>query len=172
MWPKLDRGSGYPVIDETVAPYAEMSLIPAATMVGATMELSVLSTLPTVSFRYANQGSLTTPPHFDTKVFQTAVIEPIIGVDVQGVLNASKDRARFLINQSKPYMKAVFNYLCKQFYYGYLNDTKGFPGLIAQANPDTAHVYNATGTANLSSVWILEVGPEISSGSLATVRRS
>jgi hypothetical protein len=157
---KLDAGAGYAVIDETIAFYPELSQIPAATMTGSTMELSVLKTLPTASFRNANEGTPRRTAEFETRVFQTAIVDQQCAVDIQGVLKASKDQARFLINNSKPHMKAVLNLICKQLYYGTTNDAKGFPGLVSQYAADTQHEVNAGGAANKSSVWFLQVGPE------------
>lgn len=157
---KLDAGAGFPVIDETLAFYPELQYIPAEVITGASMELSILKTLPTASFRYANEGTARKKAEFETKTFQTAIIDQQCAVDIQGVLKASKDQARFLINQAKPHMKAVLNHICKQMYYGSVNDAKGFPGLIAQYAADAAHEVNLAGGSAKSSVWFLQVGPE------------
>lgn len=157
---KLDAGAGYPVIDETIAFYPELQNIPAEVMTGSTMELSILKTLPSASFRNANEGTPRRKAEFENKVFQTAIIDQQVGVDVQGVLKASKDQARFLINQAKPHMKAVLNHICKQMYYGTTNDAKGFPGLVSQYANDAAHEINVAGGSAKSSVWFLQVGSE------------
>lgn len=157
---KLDKGSGYPVIDECIGRSRELELFPAATIDGATMELTVLTELPAVGFRTANSGSPRKKPEFATKIFQTAVIEEQVAVDIMGVLKASKDQARTLESQSKPFMKAVLKHIGKQIWYGTGNDVKGFPGLTLQYSPDSEHEVDATGSANLTSIWFLELGPE------------
>lgn len=157
---KLDAGVGRDVIDETIAFYPELQTLPSETMPGTTLELSVLKDLPTASFRNANEGTPRRKAEFETKIFQTFIVDQQVAVDKQGVLNASKDPARFLMNQTKPHMKAVMAHICKQMWYGVKNDAKGFPGLIAQYSADADHEVDVTGTADKSSVWFLEVSPE------------
>ena len=136
---KLDKGAGYPVIDETIGKAPELATFPADTIAGASMELTVLTTLPTVGFRTANSGAPRQKADFATKIFQTAVIEQQVAVDINGVLKASKDQARTLENESKPFMKAVMKWIAKQIWYGTGNDVKGFPGLTLQYSADAQH---------------------------------
>lgn len=158
---KLDAGVGHEVIDEVIAMYPEVSAFPAETMQGATKEVSVLKTLPTASFRNANEGVTRSKAEFETKVFQTSIFDLQVAVDLQGVLKASKDQARFLKNQSLPSMRAVLKLIAKQIIYGSANDAKGFPGLVSQHAADTDHVYDVTGTGGTtSSVWFLQVGAD------------
>ena len=51
---KLDAGIGYPLIEEAVKMAPELTVVPADTMTGTTMELTVRTGLPSVRFRNAN----------------------------------------------------------------------------------------------------------------------
>lgn len=166
---KNDKGSGYPVIDETVERYPEIATFPADTIDGMAMELEVLTGLPGgSSFRKANEGTARTVPTFENRLFQAMLVSRQVGVD-RGVLANSKDQARFLINRSKPQMQKAMHDIAKQTWYGIsgkdgnganLGDENGFPGLIEQYSPDTQHEVDATGASAKSSVWLLELGPE------------
>lgn len=166
---KLDAGVGYPVINEVIAAFPEVNAFPVETIVGSTMEVSVLKTLPTVQFRNANEGVTRSKPDFETRPFQTFILDAQVAVDVQGVLQASKDQARFLQNQAMPFMRAALQLISKQIVYGnnaanaalVSQDAKGFPGLINQYSADSSHEYDVTGTgATTSSVWFLQVAPD------------
>lgn len=158
---KLDAGVGHEVIDEVIAAYPEVSAFPVEVMEGATKEISVLKTLPTASFRHANQGTARSKAEFEVRPFQTSIFDTQVAVDIQGVLRASKDQARFLKNQSAPFMRAVLKLLAKQIIYGVSNDAKGFPGLVHQYSADSSHEVDVTGTgATTSSVWFLQVAPD------------
>jgi hypothetical protein len=165
----LDAGVGYPVIDEVIAMFPEVSAFPVETMVGSTIEVSVLKTLPTVGFRNANEGTTRVKPEFEVRPFQTAIIDAQVAVDKQGVVNASKDQARFLMNQAMPFMRSTLRTIAKQIIYGnnasnasgIVNDAKGFPGLVNQYSADSAHEYDVTGTASTtSSVWFLQIAAD------------
>jgi hypothetical protein len=166
---KNDKGSGYAVIDETVERYPELAIFPADTISGLSMELEVLTGLPGgSSFRNVNEGTARTVPTFENRMFQAMQVSRQVGVDL-GVVNSSKDRARFLVNRSKPQMQKAMVDIAKQTWYGItgtdasdalIGDAKGFPGLIEQYSPDAQHEVDATGTSAKSSVWLLELGPE------------
>lgn len=166
---KNDKGSGYPVIDETVQRYPELQVFPADTISGLAMELEVLTSLPGgSSFRNANEGTERTVPTFENRLFQAQLISRQVGVDI-GVVRQSKDQARFLLNRSKPQMEKAMVDIAKQTWYGQtgadgasalLADAKGFPGLIEQYQADSYHEVDATGSSDKSSIWLLELGPE------------
>ena len=113
----LDAGIGYPVVDEVVAEYKELDIFPSDTMEGVTMELSVLTTLPTAGFRPVNQVVDRKVATFETKQFTTEVLEQQIGADPM-VIKGSKDPARVLENLTKPHMRAVMSMIAKQIWYG------------------------------------------------------
>lgn len=158
---KLDKGSGYDVIQEAIHSHAEIDLFPASTQSETTLDVTVLKSLPGGStFRRPNEGVLPTKSAFENKRFDMSLVDRRVEIDRDGVYARAKDKARFLVNQSKPQMEQALSDIAVQIIYGKLNDTnKGFPGLIAQAANDAQHVVDVTGTASKSSVWFLDINP-------------
>lgn len=156
---KLQRGAGYDLIAEAVtALRPEIMFVPAATMTGTAMELTVLKGLPTVAFRLLNEGTAKSKPMFENRIFQCGIIDQPIQCDRRSPELAGANRGNFLANFSFPFVEAALNHICAQFYYGVKNDAKGFIGLIAQSNPATEFVVDATDNTALSSVWFLTNG--------------
>ena len=156
---KLDAGVGYPIIEESVKSAPELRVVPASTILGTTMELTVRTGLPSVAFRDANQGVARSKSKYETRTFQTHILDHQIAVDEQ-IVNGAKDRGRLLENHVIGVMEAAMQYVGSQFYYGTGHDAKGFPGLLAQYAADTDHTVDAAGAANKTSVWFLKLGPE------------
>lgn len=162
---KLDAGIGSPIIDETVIHAPEVSVFPVDTITGATIELSVQVGTPEVGFRNANEGRDFVKGVFDSRIFQTQVIEQPIAVDIQGVLNASKNPGRLLMAEAANVTKAVLNHIGIQTWYGgteqAVADAKAAPGIIAQSNAAATHVYDAQGASAKTSVWFLQLGTDV-----------
>lgn len=157
---KIEAGIGYNLIAEAItARRPELSVIPADTLIGTSMELTVLAGLPTVAFRNLNEGVAKSKPRFETRTFQCAILDQQVQVDKR-LADLAKDRGRFLENQTMPVIEAALNHVSSQFYYGVTIDAKGFIGLIAQANSAATHVHDATGASAKSSVWFLSLGRE------------
>jgi len=161
---KLDAGIGAPVIDEVILQSKEVSVFPVDVIQGATVELSVMVGTPTVGFRNANEGTSFARGEFESRIFQSQVIEQPIQVDIQGVLNASKDPGRVLFNHVTATTRAVLNHIGRQTWYAGTAqtgaDTKAAPGIVAQSNSAATHVVDATGASAKSSVWFLQLGVE------------
>ena len=94
---KLDAGVGYPIIEESVKSAPELRVVPASTILGTTMELTVRTGLPSMAFRDANQGVPRSKYRYETKTFQTHILDHQIAVDEQ-IVNGAKDRGRLLEN--------------------------------------------------------------------------
>ena len=156
---KLDAGIGYPLIEEAVKLAPELMLVPADTILGTTMELTVRSGLPSVRFRNANEGVPRSKSTYETRTFQTHILDHQVAVDEQ-IVNGARDKGRLLENHASGAMEAAMQYIGSQFYYGTGNDTKGFPGLLAQCKSDAAHTVDAAGAASKTSVWFLRLGRE------------
>lgn len=161
---KIDEGIGYPIIDETVLHAPEMAVFPVSTITGADVRLSVMVGTPTVGYRKANEGSTPKKAVFESRLFETQVIEEPIQVDIQGVLNAAKDPGRVLLGQSIGVLKAVMSHMASNMWYAGSAqtgaDTKAPPGLLAQSSSAATHVVDATGSTALTSVWMLEMGTD------------
>lgn len=156
---KLDAGIGYPIIEEAVKLAPELMVVPADTILGTTMELTVRTGLPSVRFRNANEGVARSKSSYETRTFQTHILDHQIAVDDQ-VVNGARDKGRLLENHATGVMEATMQYIGSQFYYGTGNDSKGFPGLLAQCKSDAAHTVDAGGAAAKTSVWFLRLGRE------------
>ena len=156
---KLDAGIGYPLIEEAVKLAPELMVVPADTILGTTMELTVRSGLPSVRFRNANEGVPRSKSTYETRTFQTHILDHQVAVDEQ-IVNGARDKGRLLENHASGAMEAAMQYIGSQFYYGTGNDTKGFPGLLAQCKSDAAHTVDAAGTTSKTSVWFLRLGRE------------
>jgi HK97 family phage prohead protease len=161
---QLDAGIGTPIIDETIIEAPEVGMFPVEIISGSTVELSVQTDTPTVGFRNANEGRDFVRGTFASKIFQTQVIEQPIAVDIQGVLNASKNPGRVLMAEAMNVTKAVLNHIGVQTWYAGTAqasaDAKAPPGIIAQAETGNDHVYDAQGGSAKSSVWFLQLGEQ------------
>ena len=157
----LDKGSGHDVIVEAIYSNAEVNLFPAVVQTDIDLEVSVMTDLPGgETFRRPNEGVLPTKTSFTNKRFDMSLVDRRVEIDRDGILARTKDKARFKINQSVPQAAKALSDISKQIIYGKLGDlNKGFPGLMAQASADATHAIDATGTANLSSVWFLDIRP-------------
>jgi hypothetical protein len=156
---KLDAGIGYSIIEESVKIAPELTVVPADTIVGTTMELTVRTGLPAVAFRNANEGVPRSKSSYETRTFQTHILDHQIAVDEQ-IVNGARDKGRVLENHATGVMEAAMRYIGSQFYYGTGNDSKGFPGLLAQCKADVAHTVDAGGSTAKTSVWFLRLGRE------------
>lgn len=158
----IDEGIGAPIVDEVVQMYPEIAVFPVDTISGDTVTLSVNTSNPTVGFRNANEGTDAKKGTFASQIFQTSIIEQFINVDIQGVLNASKDPARVLTAEARSVTKATLAHIAFQQWYAGTTitgaDTKASPGILAQSNTAATHVVDADGSTALTSVWILELG--------------
>jgi hypothetical protein len=156
---KLDAGIGYPLIEEAVKLAPELQVVPADTITGTTMELTVRTGLPSVRFRNANEGVPRTKSSYETRTFQTHILDHQVAVDSQ-IVDGARDKGRLLENHTAGVFEAAMQYIGSQFYYGTGNDAKGFPGLLAQCKSGAAHTVDAGGADNKTSVWFLRLGRE------------
>ena len=159
---KLDAGIGYPLISEVAVLAPETRVFPVDVINGASVELSVNLTAATVGFRNANEGTTPSIGTFESRLFQTQVIEHPIVVDIQGVLQASKDPARVLESTARTVLDGVVKHIGVQTWYGGTTqsgvDAKAAPGLLAQSNTASTHVVDADGSNALTSAYMVRLG--------------
>ncbi len=156
-----DKGSGHDVIVEAIYSNAEVNLFPAVVEDDTSLEVSVMTDLPGgETFRRPNEGVLPTKTTLTAKKFDMSLVDRRVEVDRDGIYARTKDKPRFLVNQSVPQASKALSDISKQIIYGKLGDmNKGFPGLIAQASVDEGHAIDAGGTTDLTSVWLLDIRP-------------
>jgi hypothetical protein len=157
---KSDAGIGYNLIQEAVTGIRpELQIIPADTLSGLSMTLTVNTALPTVGFRLYNQGGTQGKPTFANKIFEAMPLDIRIPVD-RSLAESAKDQGRFLENQAMPYLEAALDHVSNQFWYGIGNDANGFPGMIAQYGAAAAYEVDAGGNSAKTSAWFLAIGRE------------
>lgn len=163
---KVDAGALSPLIEENIELAPELSVIPADTISGTTVELSVRTDLPEVFFRHANEGVARTKGNFVNRLFQTHLLDHRVVVDEDEAISHPKGLGRYLESHMSGALQAAIRKISKQFYYGGTkaaathNDPKGPPGIIAQYAADADHEVNAGGSTGKTSVWFLRVGRE------------
>ena len=159
---KLDAGVGSPLISEVAVLVPETRVVPVDVIQGSTVELSVNTASATVAFRNANEGSTPSIGTFESRIYQTQVIEHPVVIDIQGVLNASKDPGRVMASTARTVIEGVLKHLGTQFYYGGTDqsgaDTKAAPGILAQSNSASTHVVDADGSTALTSAYMVRLG--------------
>jgi hypothetical protein len=155
---KLDAGRDYDLISEATRRAPELRILPGDTILGSTMELSVVTGLPTVAFRDANEGTTRSKATFENRVFQTHILDQPIAVDARA-LEGQADPERVLQAHQLTHLEAAFRLVSRQTYYGTGIDVKGFPGLLAQYDSVNLEV-DATGSTAKTSVWMIAAGAD------------
>src|SRR5690606_3869546 len=124
---KLDAGIGFELIEESIVEAPELRIIPADTIPGTEMKLTVRSKLPEVAFRHYNEGVARSKSSYEDRVFETAILDHQVAVDVK-LVEKSLNPSRVLEDHMVGALEAAFRHVGRQFYYGTGNDEKGFPG--------------------------------------------
>jgi hypothetical protein len=156
---KLDAGIGFELIEESIQSAPELRMIPAETIAGTEIKLTVRTDLPEVSFRNYNEGTPRSKSAYEDRVFQTAILDHQVAIDRKLVENALEP-VKVLENHMVGALEAAFRHVGRQFYYGSGNDDKGFPGLIAQFMADAKHEVDVAGGSNKTSVWFVRIARE------------
>ena len=158
---KQEEGRFYNIVDEAVAFAPELRVVPSDTIEGDAITLTVQTDLPAVRFRQYNEGSPRSKGTFENRVFSCFPLDHQCAVDKRLHENqAPEAQARLLDRHVSSVIEAGFRLIGSQFYYGTGHDPKGFPGLIAQHATDAAHNVDAGGNSDLTSVWMVRLGPE------------
>jgi len=148
------------LIDETTKHTPEINMGFARTIRGLNYKTLVRVGLPSVGFRGANEGVDASKGVYENRLYETHLLNPRWICD-RAVADSHEDGAEaFIALEADGIVKAAFQHLASQFYYGTAHDAKGFAGLIS-AYDSTNMVVDAGGTdANEgSSVWAVKFGP-------------
>lgn len=148
------------LVDETIRATPEVYLGSARTIKGINYKTLIRKTLPTATFRDANQGSNVVKSIYENKLVECFIMDNRIECD-KVVADDYEDGAEaYFAMESTAVMNASLQTLGRQFYYGRGTggDAKGNPGLIDFV--DSSLVVDAAGTtANTgSSVWFVAFG--------------
>lgn len=146
------------LIEETATATPEILTIPARTIKARRYKTKVVTQLPVVGFRDANEGTATTKAIVENRLVETFIMSPRWQGDI-AVLDEHEDGRDAAMNEEAVlHTSAALITLAKQFYYGASNDSKGYPGL-RNSVLSTMEV-DAQGSDTLSSVWALKLGPQ------------
>jgi hypothetical protein len=157
---KREQSLAYDLVEENVKLNPEFMQIPADTIPGTDMRLTVRTDLPSVLFSNLNEGVLESDDKTITRLFQTAFLDQLCTVDVRLLQAGGPAAAKVLTERQAGYVEAAIRTSCKQFWYGTQNDAKGFVGMIAQMINDAEHVIDAGGTTagEKSSIFMVARG--------------
>lgn len=158
----LNESAIGPVIELNKNAAPELAEFPARVLgQGVTSYESLLRTgLPTGSFRDSNEGVFASKSSYQLRKVETQLYESMAEIDINGVLNASKEPDRVKLLEAIGHTRAAMLHIGSQTWYGTVNDAKGFPG--AQSVVDSTLVLDAGGTSATtgSSVYGVKFGEE------------
>jgi len=151
------------LIDETIKAHPELTMVEARTIKGLNYKARVRTELGRVtgSFRNANEGLDPIKSKYETRMFETFILNPRFECD-RAVADRYEDGPKvYIAEENQGVMEGEMQGLGSQFYYGVTNNAKGHPGLIKMYDTDNMVVDAGGTTANTgSSVWLIETGPQ------------
>lgn len=148
------------LIEEATQSHPEITMGAARTIPGQSYKTLVRTSLPTVSFRNANEGTAVSKSTFQNRRVETFVLNPPWECD-RAVADRDIDGPEECVaREAVGILESAFQTLARQLYYGpsAKGDAKGFPGFVDAV--DTVNmVVDATGTGSeASSVWAVKWG--------------
>ena len=155
------------LIEENGTYAPDVMALPARTIRGTSYKIGVRKTLPGVSFRAANGGTVYTKSEFENRLVECFILSGNIRADV-AVASAYEDGIEaWKAIEASGVMRQALIELGSQLYYGTANDDKGFPGLEAihtaysatLSEPLTVDAGGSTADTG-SSVYGLKFGPQ------------
>ncbi len=157
----IEGGINHDLISEVAGVYPELGTIDADPIDGTSLELTVRTDLPNVSFSLPGQGVGTSGSKYVTRTFQTANLAQLMSIARTVLENKSAAvQARYMSAEQQGFIEAATRLACRQFYYGTSNDPKGFIGLIAQMGNTPNHIIDVAGSLGArSSVFFVADGP-------------
>ncbi len=164
------------LIDEVIQAHPELAMVPARTIKGIHYKTLVLTTLPTVAFRNANEGTAATKATYENRLVETFIMSPRWVCDKAIADRAEDGPEAYIALAASAQLEAAAQHISTQFYYGLtqaagsprhgsLGDAKGFPGLHDALGLSAAanQVVDAgeTGGGNIAtSAFMIKVGPQ------------
>ena len=149
------------LIEEAMQTHPEIAAGYWRTIKGLNYRTKVRTSVPTVAFRNANEGTAVVKSTYINRLVEAMIINPYWECD-KAVADASEDGPEaFIAMEAAGILEGTMNALARAFYYGRnatFGDEKGFPGLVDAV--DAAMVLDAAGTtdATASSVWLVKWG--------------
>jgi hypothetical protein len=128
------------------------------TINGVNYKTRVRTSLPTIGFLDANQGSQATGGVYENRMVETFVLNPWWSAAVAIADRAEDGPAAYLLDEADANMQAAMRLLGRQFYYGVQIDAKGHPGLIDSLQASQTVDAGGTTAGTGSSVWAVRWG--------------
>lgn len=150
------------LIEEAAQIHPELTMGIARSIKGLQYRTKVRTSVPSVTFRDANEGQAAIKSTFENRLVETYILNPRWEADV-AVADAYEDGPEaYIALEAAGVLEGALQTLCKTFYYGTnatFGDAKGFPGLV-QSYDATNMVVDAGGTTDdvASSVWAVKWG--------------
>lgn len=155
-----DREVG--LIEESLLAAPELTVVPSRLRPGTSYRTTVRESLPTASFRNANEGVAGTKSGFRNDLFEMHLLDSKVIVD-KAVATANIGGPQELLDdEAIAQLEASFRHAGKVFYYGRnatRGDAKGFPGLVDSYDSTNMKI-DATGSSNRSSAWLVALGQQ------------
>lgn len=152
---QVDTTAG--IIEEAVKAYPEMQFFDCATVPGTTMQTLARTSLPTVAFRNIGEPVSSSRSGFALRATELKLLSGRAEISEAEVnANPLMTLEEQEVDEGVATMKAAFEHVAKQIWYGTGSDVKGFAGAIAKVDAAAvtkAGVGDATNTN--TSVWFV-----------------
>ena len=148
-----------PIVDEATLAIPEIRVFAADPIKGTSYRTLIRKSLPTVTFRSANEGVTASKSAYENRRIEAYCINPRFETDEIVAMEHPQGVAGSLAEEGIAQTEAAWLQVARQLWIGQTNDAKGFPGF-----PDLVHsslVTDVAGgtTAARSSVWGVKFGP-------------
>lgn len=155
------------LIEENQTHAPDVMALPARTIRGTSYRIGVRKTLPGVSFRTANGGTIYTKSEFENRLVECFILSGNIRADVAVAAAYEDGPDAWKAIEASGVMKQALIELGSQLYYGTDVDANGFPGLQAihtaysatLSEPLTVDAGGTTASTG-SSVYGVKFGPQ------------
>lgn len=153
------------LIEQNLNVAPEFQTAPFRVVRGTSYRTVLRDSLPTVTFRDANESTTASKSSFSNKLVECFILTGLVQVDKAVAMAYEEGAAALQALESSAVMKAALQTLGRQFYYGtnttYSGVAKGFPGLIDMYDSTNMAVDAGGTTATTgSSAWLVKWGPQ------------
>jgi hypothetical protein len=123
--------------------------------------------LPTIAWRQINKGVQPSKSQTKQQLFSAGIMEGMGRVDEE-LVNIATDKAAFRLSENAPFIEAISQTIAETIFYGNVEvNPERFTGLapyysaLSTATADSAkNVITASGTTNLTSLWLIVWGEQ------------
>ena len=150
------------LIEEVVRVSPEVDQGYADTIPGLNVPSMVRTSLPTIGFRGANEGSTPSASTWEKRLFECFILNPIWTCDKAVADAHARGAQAFIAMEGIGTMEGSMITLSKQFYYGSAADAKGHPGVRDCVDTsmilDAGYTGGGAGHALGTTIWAVRWG--------------